>query len=219
MTKIKKGLFILLFSFIFIVRLHIYDSIMVKAEELKITIEVEDQKSEIEEPHTIQLMIEEKEPRIIEIFIKEEEEKRKLEEQKEIKIEEKEEVTIQNNNYGVIINSLTEQDKELICRVAFLEAGNQCLEGQRAVIEVILNRVCGGAWPNTVTEVLSAPRQFSTWKNISIVSSEQVAQMYNVLNVVATANDTILPDVNYVYFNNKSSNGNNIKIQDHWFWK
>ena len=219
MTKIKKGLFILLFSFIFIVRLHIYDSIMVKAEELKITIEVEDQKSEIEEPRTIQLMIEEKEPRIIEIFIEEEEEKRKIEGQKEIKIEEKKEVIIQNNNYGVIINSLTEQDKELICRIAFLEAGNQCLEGQRAVMEVILNRVCGTAWPNTVTEVLSAPRQFSTWKNISIVSSEQVAQMYNVLNIVATANDTILPDVNYVYFNNKSSNGNNIKIQDHWFWK
>ena len=229
MTKIKKGFFILAFILTFGIRFHHYDSIMVKAEEIKITIEVEDQKSKIEEPRTIQIMIEEEESRTINIFIEEEEKKQQIQEKKEEvkkeepKIEQKiEEIIVQNNsinNYGVIINSLTEQDKELICRVVYLEAGNQCLEGQRAVIEVILNRVCGAKWPNTVTEVLSAPRQFSTWKNISTVSPDQVAKMYNVLNVVATANDTILPDTNYVYFNNKSSSKSNIKIQGHWFWK
>ena len=226
MTKIKKGLFIFLFVLTFGINFHFYDSIMVKAEEIKITIEIEDQKSEIEEPRTIQIIIEEEEPRTINIFI-EEEEKKEVEKQEEIKKEEpktEEEtvIPIQNNsfnNYGVIINSLSEQDKELICRVAYLEAGNQCLEGQRAVIEVILNRVCGAKWPNTVTEVLSAPHQFSTWKNISKVSPDQVAKMYNVLNVVATANDTILPDAEYVYFNNRSSSKSNIKIQGHWFWK
>ena len=224
MMKIKKGFFILLFITIFGIRFHYYDSIMVKAKEIKITIEVEDQKSKIEEPRTIQIIIEEEEPRTINIFIEEEEKKQEVKKE-EPKIEEKIEepaIPIQNNSfnpYGIVINSLSEQDKELICRVAYLEAGNQCLEGQRAVIEVILNRVCGAKWPNTVTEVLSAPRQFSTWKNISTVSPDQVAKMYNVLVIVATAEDTILPDTNYVYFNNRSSSKSNIKIQGHWFWK
>lgn len=230
MTKIKKGLFIFAFILTFSIRFHHYDSIMVKAEEIKITIEVEDQKSKIEEPRTIQIIIEEEEPRTINIFIEEEEKKQQIQEKKEEikkeepKIEQKiEETIIQNNsinNYGVIINSLTEQDKELICRVAYLEAGNQCLEGQRAVIEVILNRVISPKWPNTVEGVLSAPRQFSTWKHISKVSQEQVNQMNNILNLVYISNDTILPNNNYVYFNNaKSKKEDSIKIQGHWFWK
>lgn len=208
--KIKKGFFILLFVIVFNIHFHYYDSIMVKAEELKITIEHDNQKSKIEEPRTIQIMIEEKEPRTVEIFIAEEEQKKK-------EIEE-----VQNNSfnsYGAIVNSLTEQDKELICRIAYLEAGNQCLEGQRAVIEVILNRIIRPEWPNTVEGVLSAPHQFSTWKNKNNVSVEQIAKMYNILNIVSCSKDTILPTNNYVYFNNKNNNSNSIKIQGHWFWK
>ena len=214
MIRIKKGFFILAFIFVFIFKFHYYDSTIVKAQEIKITIGTEDQKSEIEEQNTIYITIKEEEPRTIQIIIKEEEEKKEIQ-------EEKTELPKNNfNPYGIIINSLTEQDKELICRVAYLEAGNQCTEGQRAVIEVILNRVISPKWPNTVEGVLSAPRQFSTWKHISKVSQEQVNQMNNILNLVYISNDTILPNNNYVYFNNaKSKKEDSIKIQGHWFWK
>ena len=46
--------------------------------------------------------------------------------------------------------------------VTFREAGNQSVEGKRAVIEVILNRVKTDVWPDTVELVLSQPRQFMT---------------------------------------------------------
>ena len=247
MTKIKKVLFVLLSVIVFSIRFHIYDSIIVKAEETKATIRVVDQKSGIEEPHTINIVIEEEEPiniiikeeepRTIEIFIEEKKgEEPKKTEQKAEKIKEQvveqasqetvveeqpvmQEQIVSFNQYAGIINSLTPYDKELICRISYLEAGNQCIEGQRAVIEVILNRVVSPKWPNTVEGVLSAPRQFSTWKNKDKVSIEQIAQMNNILNIVYCSNDTVLPDINYVYFNNKSNSKSNIKIQGHWFWK
>jgi len=223
MTKIKKVLFVLLSVIVFSIRFHIYDSIMVKAEETKATIRIVDQKSEIEEQHTINIVIEAEEPRTVEIFIEE-----KKPEKTEQKVEkpvvqepviQEETPIVSFNQYAGIINSLTPYDKELICRISYLEAGNQCIEGQRAVIEVILNRVVSPKWPNTVEGVLSAPRQFTTWKSKDKVSVEQIAQMNNVLNIVSCSNDTVLPDINYVYFNNKSNSKSNIKIQGHWFWK
>ena len=123
-----------------------------------------------------------------------------------------------SDQYAVVINSMSAYDKELICRIAYLESGNQCIEGQRAVIEVILNRLIGPKWPNTVEGVLSAPRQFSTWRHRNKVSAEQINQMNNVLNLVSCSDTTILPDNNYVYFNCKSKK-NSIKIQSQWFWK
>ena len=212
MTKIKKGIFIILFFIILGARFHHYDSIMVKAEEIEATIEIVDQKSVIEE-HTIQITIEEEEPRTVQLFI----EKEEIKEEPKIEKVQSQQI-ISYNQYANIINSLSLYDRELICKITFLEAGNQCIEGQRAVIEVILNRVASPQWPNTVEGVLSAPRQFSTWKKKDSVSVEHIAQMNNVLNLVASSNDTILPNINYVYFNNKNGNSNSIKIQNHWFW-
>lgn len=122
------------------------------------------------------------------------------------------------NQYTAIISSLTPYERELICRIATLEAGNQCIEGQRAVIEVILNRIIGPKWPNTVEGVLSAPRQFSTWKYRHKVTTEQIYHMNNVLTLMSCSDKTILPDNNYVYFNCKARK-NSIKIQGQWFWK
>lgn len=224
MTQIKKVLFVLISVIVFSIRFHIYDSIMIKAEETKATINIIDQKSEIEEQHTINIVIEEEEPRTIEIFIKEKKEEtpKKVEQKVEEFVAQEpiiQEQIVSFNQYAGIINSLTPYDRELICRISYLEAGNQCIEGQRAVIEVILNRVISPRWPNTVEGVLSAPRQFSTWKHKDKVSIEQITQMNNVLNIVACSNDTVLPDINYIYFNNKSNSKSNIKIQGHWFWK
>lgn len=123
-----------------------------------------------------------------------------------------------SNQYAVVINSMSDYDRDLVCRITYLESGNQCIEGQRAVIEVILNRLIGLRWPNTVEGVLSAPGQFSTWKNRNKVSPEQINQVNNVLNLVSCSNTTILPDNSYVYFNCKSKK-NSIKIQNQWFWK
>lgn len=43
--------------------------------------------------------------------------------------------------YADKIDELEDYEKVLICQITFREAGNQSIEGKRAVIEVILNRV------------------------------------------------------------------------------
>lgn len=71
--------------------------------------------------------------------------------------------------YSEIANSLTKEDIDLIAKITYLEAGNQSLTGQRAVVEVILNRVLSPKFPNTVKEVIyqDNPVQFSTAKRAS----------------------------------------------------
>ena len=119
--------------------------------------------------------------------------------------------------YLEMIDNLTEDEKELICRITFREAGNQCEEGKRAVMEVILNRVKDKNFPNSVKGVLSASGQFSTWKLRNKVTSEQVDNMMEILDVVRD-NEPVLAG-NYVYFDGiKHSYGKNyVKIQGHWF--
>jgi len=51
-----------------------------------------------------------------------------------------------------------------LSRVIYAEAGNQTLEGQMAVGNVVLNRVNSPIFPNTVHGVLSQRNQFTTYK-------------------------------------------------------
>lgn len=129
-----------------------------------------------------------------------------------------EEPNNETNLYTFIIDTLTSEEKELICRIVWREAGNQCVEGQRAVIEVILNRLLSEQYPNTILEILSQPHQFSTWKDRDKVTNDQILQMKNILNLVYIDNNIIL-DYNYLYFNCKKPNKHDyIKIQNQWFW-
>lgn len=123
------------------------------------------------------------------------------------------------NPYAETIHNLTEEEKELICRITYREAGNQPIKGQRAVIEVILNRLRSDNWPDDVVSVLSAPGQFSTWKARHRVTKEQIEEMKEVLLLVEIHDTNILPSEEYVYFNCAHAPKNSIKIKGHWFWK
>ena len=129
-----------------------------------------------------------------------------------------EEEIIVKNKYTDIINNLTEDEKDLICRITFREAGNQEEEGQIAVIEVILNRVIDPAFPNSVEKVLSQSGQFSTWAGRGAVTAEQISGIYPLFDTIYNKEEPVL-NGNYVYFDGvKHSYGKNyIKIQDHWF--
>lgn len=124
-----------------------------------------------------------------------------------------------SNPYCLLVYSLTEEEKELIYRITYLESGNQPIEGQRAVMEVILNRVLSERWPNTVTEVLSSPHQFSTWKRRGSVTDDQIQEMKEILRLVCLE-ECILPSNDYVFFNCEEHFSENcIRIKGHWFWK
>lgn len=56
-------------------------------------------------------------------------------------------------------------DLELLAAVVEAEAGNQDMTGKRLVVDVVLNRVDSPLFPDTITEVLEQPGQFSTMWN------------------------------------------------------
>lgn len=117
--------------------------------------------------------------------------------------------------YVDLIDNLTDDEKYLIYQITFLEAGNQSMEGQRAVVEVILNRVLSDEYPNTVEEVLSQSGQFTTWSYRNSKSHNE--EQEEALQLVYEEEPILTLD--YLMFSRgKFSWGKNyIKIGDHWF--
>ena len=123
---------------------------------------------------------------------------------------------VSQNEYSSI--TISDSEMEELKAIVAAESQTQSLEGRRAVVEVIFNRVLSPEFPNTIHGVLSQSGQFATWKmrNASWVTPDAaVAPIEEVLERGRTA----LPNTNYLYFSRgKSSYGTNwIKIQDHWF--
>lgn len=63
--------------------------------------------------------------------------------------------------FVMIVTPITKDDIYLIGQVATAEAGNQCILGQRYVIDTILNRVDSDRFPDTVYKVVNAPNQYT----------------------------------------------------------
>ena len=61
---------------------------------------------------------------------------------------------------------VSETDAELLAKTVEAEAGNQSIEGKRLVAAVVLNRVENAAFPDTIEDVLSQPKQFTTYRNL-----------------------------------------------------
>lgn len=68
----------------------------------------------------------------------------------------------------VTANTYVEEDLYWLSRAIYSESGNQPMKGRIAVGTVILNRVANEAFPNTIKEVIFAPRQFSPVSNGTI---------------------------------------------------
>ena len=64
-----------------------------------------------------------------------------------------------SNPYKDLI--VTDAEKELLACMAYSEAGNQCFEGQVAVVQVALNRYMHDAFSGSISEILLAPNQFA----------------------------------------------------------
>ena len=82
-----------------------------------------------------------------------------VEEVKEEPVEEVVEVLTVEEEFGV-----TEEDIELIALITMAEAEGECEEGQRLVIDTVLNRVDSEYFPDTIQDVIYQPNQFeSLW--------------------------------------------------------
>lgn len=74
---------------------------------------------------------------------------------------------------------ISPNELEELAAIVYLEAGNQCAEGQQAVAEVILNRVIADNFPVTVHDVIHEGEdnfvpQFSTAEYIDTARPEDV---------------------------------------------
>lgn len=68
----------------------------------------------------------------------------------------------------VSANTYNEEDLYWLSRIIYAEAGNQPMAGRVAVGTVILNRVANEHFPNSIKEVIFAPKQFSPVSNGTI---------------------------------------------------
>ena len=96
--------------------------------------------------------------------------------------------------YQPIADSMTTEEYHLLAAITELEAGNQSHTGQRAVVEVVFNRVLDPRFPNTVKEVLAQDGQFSTWKNRGAATPNQ--EQYDAIDAtLLTTEPVLLPEV------------------------
>lgn len=117
--------------------------------------------------------------------------------------------------YEEIAACITDDEIETLARLLFLEAGNQSIEGQRAVIEVVFNRILSDEFPDTINDVVYAKNQFSPAHLIPSTTPTEV--QYDVIQTVLTDTETIL-DRGVVFFSRKQYNDYLYKqIGDHYF--
>ncbi len=98
--------------------------------------------------------------------------------------------------YAEIADSITENERELLAKAAYLEAGNRSMTGQRAVVEVILNRVMSDKFPDTIEEVLYQPGQFTTAPRLA--SAKPSEKQYEAVDLTLETSTPILEP--YVLF-------------------
>ena len=112
---------------------------------------------------------------------------------------------------------ISDSEMQELREVVAAESQDQCLEGQEAVVEVILNRVLSDEFPDTVHEVLSERGQFATWRlrKADWVEPEEADE---AIMKVLTYGNIVLPDTSYVFFDTKGRNGKgHVKIESHYF--
>lgn len=102
---------------------------------------------------------------------------------------------------------MTDAELEELAKIVWLEARNQCADGQQAVVEVVFNRVLHSGFPDTVHDVLHEGEdtnrpQFSTigMLDAAAPTQEQYDAIYNALH-----GDTIL-DADVVFFSRHGEN-------------
>ena len=118
------------------------------------------------------------------------------------------------NRWGI---ELTEDEIELLAKIVWVEARGESEEGQRAVIEVIFNRMTSDLFPDTLYDVLSQknPTQFSSWKLRDKATPTE--KEYNSIYAVLEGESEILREDTLYFATKKLKKGLDVKIGDHYF--
>lgn len=97
-----------------------------------------------------------------------------------------------------------QEDLFWLCRVITAESGNQPLEGQMAVGNVVMNRVAHPAYPNTVEGVLAQKNQFSTYRSGALANRTPTAMSVIAAKLVLDGGEVAETD-GALYFDSSQS--------------
>ena len=93
------------------------------------------------------------------------------------------EVEVCKNRWGI---SLSEEEKELLAKIVWIEAAGEPVEGQQAVVEVVFNRMRSEWYPDTLYEVLGQehPQQFCSfpYRDRAMPTEKEYQSIEQVLN-------------------------------------
>ena len=115
---------------------------------------------------------------------------------------------------------VSEEEFKLLRSILALEADydTEGFDGQKAVVEVVFNRVLSDKWPNTVKDVIYQKGQFSTVKYLKNPYNMPGEHEDDAISEVLRETETVLPDIRYVYFDTKGKNGkDHIRLHHHVF--
>ncbi|CAL6018993.1 cell_wall hydrolase [Hexamita inflata] len=96
-----------------------------------------------------------------------------------------------NNNSG------QHDDKSVLAKFIQFEAAGQPYEAMVTIGQVIMNRVNSPKFPNTVKDVISAPKQFASIAQISKVKDVSKEAMQAAESAIAGTAEAILPNIFY----------------------
>ena len=121
-------------------------------------------------------------------------------------------------------SEMTDGERGLLAMVVYRECRGQERDGQKAVVEVVLNRVRNPEFPNTITEVVyqkyNGRYQFSCAPSLTTQSIKELnclSYAFGVVDEVLEETDTVIPD-RYLFFSTKAPGHNDyMKIGDHYF--
>lgn len=116
--------------------------------------------------------------------------------------------------------NLSESDFDLLRRIVALESQGEIFRGQKAVVEVIFNRILSKKWPNDLESVIYQKRQFDTVKYLKKPYAVPGEAEDDAISEVLRETVTELPDLDYVFFSTHKVNGKEfVKIGNHYFSK
>lgn len=105
-------------------------------------------------------------------------------------------VTLLGVCFGLSSNNDSDmEERELLARLVYLEAGTCSPECQRAMASVVLNMVETGYWGNSIEEVIFYPNAFSPAYLIKDCTPNQAA--YDAVDYVLTYGSQLPKEVRY----------------------
>lgn len=117
--------------------------------------------------------------------------------------------------YYEISQTITAADRDILAKIVFLEARDQSHLGQKAVVEVVFNRVLSDEFPNTIEKVIYQKNQFTPASRISYTTPTQ--EQYDVVDEVLSELYPVL-DTGVMFFSMGQYNKYLYdKIGDHYF--